>query len=217
MCLAYKHLDKGKLDPKCEQGVFVGYDKNSPAYLVYYPDKEKVQKHRLVKFPTKNGTEKETQTCESYIRYGDGELHPKVNDSRDVDDKVENVPYQDVLNGGSVTSPEQTENAQPCETTETVHRRNPPRNRKKPVYLQEFETEDAVVKLQTCVDSCYRAVCDIPQTYKEAITSNRSKQWKDAMDDEVKSLEENETFSLTPLPPGKQTVGGNGYMHLKVI
>lgn len=57
MCFAYKHLHKGKLDPKCEQGVFVGSDKNSRAYLVYYPDKEKVQKHRLVKFPTRNGTE----------------------------------------------------------------------------------------------------------------------------------------------------------------
>lgn len=162
-----------------------------------------------------NNNNNKHSTWVTYIRYGDGELHPKVNDSRDVDDKVENVPYQDVLNGGSVTSPEQTENAQPGETTVTVHRRNPPRNRKKPVHLQEFETEDAVGKLQTCVDSCYRAVCDIPQTYKEAITSNRSKQWKDAMDDEVKSLEENETFSLTQLPPGKQTVGGKWVYALK--
>lgn len=94
MCFAFRHLDKGKLDPKCEESIFVGYDKNSPAYLVYYPDKEKVQKHRLVKFTIKTGAEKETQTCESYIQYGDVELHPKVNDSRKtcVDDEVENVP-----------------------------------------------------------------------------------------------------------------------------
>lgn len=47
------------------------------------------------------------------------------------------------------------------------------------------------------VDSCYRAVCDIPKTYREAIMSNRSRQWKEAMDDEVKSVEQNKTFSLT--------------------
>lgn len=81
----------------------MGYDKNSPAYLVYYPEKEKVQKHRLVKFPTKTGTEKETQTCESYIRYSDWELHPKINDKREiyVDDKDEKVPRQYILNDGA--------------------------------------------------------------------------------------------------------------------
>ena len=37
-CYAYKNLKK-KLDPKCEKGIFVGYDRNSPAYLVFfYPE-----------------------------------------------------------------------------------------------------------------------------------------------------------------------------------
>ena len=35
-CYAYRQ-DKRKLDPRCDKGIFVGYDKNSPAYLVYYP------------------------------------------------------------------------------------------------------------------------------------------------------------------------------------
>lgn len=42
VCYTYKQLEKGKLDPRCEEGIFVSYDKNSPAYLVYYPEKEKV-------------------------------------------------------------------------------------------------------------------------------------------------------------------------------
>ena len=37
-CYAYIQ-DKGKLDPRCEKGLFVGHDKGSPAYLVYYPTK----------------------------------------------------------------------------------------------------------------------------------------------------------------------------------
>lgn len=41
---------------------FVGYDKNSPSYLVYYPATKKVMKHRLVKFATRNVAEHETQT-----------------------------------------------------------------------------------------------------------------------------------------------------------
>ncbi len=60
-CYAYKQ-NKKKLDARCEKGIFVGYDKNSPAYLVYYPDTGKVLKHRLVKFITRCVTEHQTQT-----------------------------------------------------------------------------------------------------------------------------------------------------------
>ncbi len=49
VCYAYKH-PKGKLDSRCERGIFVGYDKNSPAYMVYYRSNRKIQKHRLVEF-----------------------------------------------------------------------------------------------------------------------------------------------------------------------
>lgn len=216
MCFAYKQ-EKGKLDSRCEQGVFVGHDKNSPAFLVYYPDTERVQKHRLVKFTTKEANEKETQTSESYIEYNDREAHPKVNNSEENvdDDKIQNVPGQEMQSGVSGALPEQSENTQPGKDTKTVKRRNPQRIRKKPAHLQEFETEDTVDKLQTCVDSYYRAVCDIPQTYQDAIASTKSSQWKNAMNEEMRSLEENETFSLTKLPPGKQAVGGRWVYALK--
>ena len=44
----YKILKK--LDPRSREGIFVGYDKSSPAYLVYYPASMKVEKVRCVKF-----------------------------------------------------------------------------------------------------------------------------------------------------------------------
>lgn len=48
LCYAYKQ-NRGKLDPRCDKGVFLGYDKNSPAYLIYFPKTGKVEKHRLIK------------------------------------------------------------------------------------------------------------------------------------------------------------------------
>ena len=56
---AYKNLKK--LDPKCEKGIFVGYDRNSPAYLVFYPEDNRVLKHRLIK-SISNVTNQQTQT-----------------------------------------------------------------------------------------------------------------------------------------------------------
>ena len=44
-----------KLDPRASKGVFVGYDRDSPSYLVYDPETKAVSKHRLVRFfPTIN-------------------------------------------------------------------------------------------------------------------------------------------------------------------
>lgn len=78
-CYVYKQ-EKKKLDSRCKKGIFVGYDKYSPAYNVYYPETGKVQKHRLVKLITKGSADSQTQTdynmgdnIESY-----GDTSPKI-------------------------------------------------------------------------------------------------------------------------------------------
>lgn len=49
---------------------------------------------------------------------------------------------------------------------------------------------------------------DKTKKFKEAMDSKNSKMWTDAMKEEMNSLLENETFTLTPLPRGKQAVEG---------
>ena len=56
VCYAYKR-PKGKLHSRCERGIFVGYDKNSSAYMVYYLSNRKIQKHRLVEFMSRMNKE----------------------------------------------------------------------------------------------------------------------------------------------------------------
>ena len=58
-CFAYEQEHK-KLDSRCSKGVFVGYDKNSPSYLVYYPQNGKIMKHRLIRFIKKGSVELST-------------------------------------------------------------------------------------------------------------------------------------------------------------
>ena len=49
--VCYAHVENAKkLDSRCEKGIFVGYDKASPAYLVYFPEKGTVRRVRCVKF-----------------------------------------------------------------------------------------------------------------------------------------------------------------------
>ena len=52
--ICYTHVQNPKkLDDRGEKGIFVGYDKYNPAYLVYFPEKEIVRTVRTVKFSDK--------------------------------------------------------------------------------------------------------------------------------------------------------------------
>ena len=89
-CYAYKNLKK-KLDPKCEKGILVGYDRNSPAYFVFYSECNRVLKHRLIKFIS-NVTNQQTQT------------YPTDDDDDDDDDYFPQKKY--VQNNTSATTPD---------------------------------------------------------------------------------------------------------------
>ena len=70
-------------------------------------------------------------------------------------------------------------------------KRYPQRERNPPeyfYYLQDYES-DSIFKI---VNSCQ----DIPTTFREAINTPDSEHWRRAMDEEIKSLKENNTFTL---------------------
>ena len=46
----------------------------------------------------------------------------------------------------------------------------------------------------------------IPSTFREAEISSESKKWKEAMNEEIKSLYKNDTWELTRLPKGKKAI-----------
>ena len=51
------------------------------------------------------------------------------------------------------------------------------------------------------------ALSDYPKNYEEAIKTQDSKKWHKVMTEEVESLRENNTYTLTKLPEGKSVVG----------
>ena len=42
--------NKMKLNPRCEKVIFVRYDKQSPAYLIYFPETAVIKRVRCVNF-----------------------------------------------------------------------------------------------------------------------------------------------------------------------
>ena len=90
------------------------------------------------------------------------------------------------------------------------------RERKPPSYLSDYITsvQDQADQIMHNVDYCYK-LSGFPQTYQEAIESADAEHWKEAMKDEMNSLKENETFTLTKLPEDQQAVGGKWVYTIK--
>ena len=55
-----------------------------------------------------------------------------------------------------------------------------------------------------------------PTTLEEAMVSLQADQWKLAMEDEMRSLEQNETWTLTKLPAGRQPIQNSWVFKLKL-
>lgn len=206
MCSAYKQ-NRGKLDPRCDKGIFVGYDKNSPSYLAYYPDTGRVCNNRLVKFLIKTVKEWQTQT--------DPEMFDdEMNSKRTVPVELESATECQVLREAQGTLTEPTvneENTSVRQEEEEYYLRHSKRERKAPAHLKNYECKTESDDFVTAnVDYCYHLMSNTPQSYKEAINSPEAENWVEVIKEEIESLKEkkNKRFTLTRLAEYKNTVGG---------
>ena len=59
------------------------------------------------------------------------------------------------------------------------------------------------------IDYCFKSsTVIIPKSYKQALASPDAQRWKLSMDEEIKALQDNNTFSVVELPNGKDTSRG---------
>ena len=206
-CYSYVQVKK-KLDPRSKQGIFVGYDSESPAYLVYFPEEDDVKKVRCVRFSEKF----EQQKAVPDPSYECIPCTPQYAEPEET--------QPDPVHPAEVTSDSDEHAAEDVGAdVETISdRRYPDRQRRKPVYLKDFNTEsdsDSINVTKCSLHYCYK-VMDIPTNYEEAISSSESQKWHKAMTEEINALEENNTYELTPQPEGRSAVGGKWVFTKKI-
>ena len=188
VCYAYVQQKK-KLDARSERGIFLGYDTQSPAYLVYFAEQDDVKRVRCVKF---------SESMEGDI--SKRELNP-------VEDYE--VPRCDESEQDKETVVEEGDKELEVRESDAVKERRYQRLRSRPKYLEDYLTnEEELSSIAKCsIDYCYH-VADVPSTYEEALLSSESHQWQTAMQEEIDSLYENDTFELVQLPEDRNIVGG---------
>ena len=82
-CYAYDQSEK-KLDPRSKKGVFVGYDRCSPSYLVYFSDSSSIRRYRCLRCFNKRYYKVETHDDEHMNDDEDEFIVPNI--------KVELIP-----------------------------------------------------------------------------------------------------------------------------
>ncbi|KAG6438785.1 hypothetical protein O3G_MSEX000222 [Manduca sexta] len=170
-----------KLYPKAEKGILVGY--SDMGYRILIGNKVIVSRH--VTFIEKRpqyinfDCGKETDNEDNGMKQESEDENPR-NDRNDQEDE-ENVECKEI-----------EENKK--EDNKEVKEIRIKRTKKMPK-----KYEDYVVHANFCN-------VNLPENYEEAINSSESKKWKRAMDEEIQSLEENNTWKIVKEPLNKKII-----------
>lgn len=189
-----KQTDRKKWDPKARKVHLVGYEATSKNFRLYDTESKKVFISCDVKF-------NEGVVHDEYVQIW------KATDGVDGDDAttgaVENAPdsreADDNVRENEVT-PESNDDAS-NETTRSNAR---------------YALRTTVRPPQRYAESGYSAVIDEPITYSDAMGSKDSDKWLAAIDDELGSLERNNTWRVVDRPKGRNVVGCKWVFKLKL-
>lgn len=187
-----------KFNSKAEKCVFVGYDENVKGFRVWNPITGKIQITRDVKFINEFPNTVEVKTNSIIENAENIPISMKECVQRNSDDV-----FEDAQDSPSSLEPEQKPEITSgwCGVDNTNIVDNRLRNhRDQTCSLENGQTAIAMMSID-----------DGPRTYEEAITSNDSDRWMEAMATEIDSLKRNGTWNLVE-PPNSQKVIDNKWV-----
>lgn len=184
----------------------VGYCENRKAYRLWDPSSKIVRASRDVTFNESSTyakddleeTEFREGVCTAVGEGGGGTATVVPPDGRATESNAVQFP-EERPNAGEQDEP--FHGFEESETSGDVRREvMPKRQARKPQRLIEDESFGKIAQDAKTHDE------KEPLNYQEAIDSPEGGFWELAMDEEIESLQKNETWSLVTLPPGRKTV-----------
>ena len=243
-CDAYVHIPsttkKKKLSNRTEKGVMVGYAVNSKGYRIYYPRSKRVKIARDAIFNEAGVIERFESNTPAYLEDTESLLldRPLDDDSGKVKesqtDTAAQAPQSTLQKATQENEPVKAPGVESAAWEETFERdgaeselyqdedganesvdrstaggRYPARNRTQTRFYQpgEGETENVVHSAAVAFTE--------PETLAEAFKAPDGNLWRKAVNDEMKSLLENQVWDLTNLPQGKNAVKSKWVFKLK--
>lgn len=203
-----------KMDKKATKGYLVGYD-GDERYRIWIKEDHKVILSRDVKFLEKpGGCEQEIEVTLKDVNKEQRNENESDKEDEDKDNKrdeneyneeeIKEENYEDEDDNDETTIDTESEGRK--EKRELSQRNL--RNRlslRRPSHLDDY-----VMLAENPV-----GLVSNPETYTEAINSQQCSEWRRAMEKEISSLKENQTWKLVPLPKGTKALPCKWVFRLK--
>ncbi|MGZ5510499.1 MAG: reverse transcriptase domain-containing protein [Nitrososphaeraceae archaeon] len=205
-CNAYVYIEeskRGKIQPKFKNGIFVGYDIScSNSYRILDPETLEIIVTRNVKFNESEFTFMSLLIANATDHYPNQTIFTENNDDIDTSSEYE-YEEPEVNSERDIIIPL-------TESPRNSNSKYPQRERKLVNNLGMININDLYLDDQQQLDYSYAIAEPLqpPQSYKKAIQSSESEQWKNACNEEYKSLIDNNTWTLVPRPSDRIVIPG---------
>jgi len=220
-CPAYTFVHKdnrdGPFDSHKELKIFVGYPDNVKGWKFYDPSTSKFSVAESVLFLENNVMEENnkkgsTLEGESTSKASVMELPEffQIQDTDNIQETINNImPIEKQPIQG-------TDDIQDSMSIKNVVRKVK-KDRPEPTRLQPSRTQRPRDEWEGNLFFALAKVRNTgwPQTYDEALSSEHSDKWLEAIDTEMKSIIDNNTFELTDLPQGRKAIGVRWVLSVK--
>ncbi|GMI88485.1 hypothetical protein HRI_002517800 [Hibiscus trionum] len=193
--IAYAHVpDQGrlKLDDRSSKYVFIGYDSNSKGYKLYNPNNGKIIISRDVEFDKQASWNWEAQEEQSYDFFPYFVEEQDVTPTQVMNHLPDMTPQQDMTPPPSPAPVHESfeESSSSGESSsETPHK---------------FRSVEDLYRSTEAINNLFCLFIDNePLNFGDAV---KDESWRLAMDEEIKSIEKNNTWELSELPKGHEAI-----------
>jgi hypothetical protein len=207
---------RGTVDAKSWNGIHVGYSSSHQGYRIWNPSERKVVVSRDVIFHEASVLSR-NRSDESD---DEGGLHMEksalIKEIEDVQPEEPSLITSEEAQGPTLgeepgESQESGVDAQPIVLKE---RRSSARKSKEPERLSASKLGHLEVA-EGNIAMAYVVLEEEPATFEDAIGGNNAKKWRAAIDEELKSLMENNTWEICNKPAGRSIIGCKWIFKLK--
>lgn len=194
-----------KLDEKSIKCVIFGVSKESKAYRLYNPVTKKIIISKDVKFDESKKWDWEGKAEEEKPIEVAGEEEERGND--DEEEQADSIANEEERNDDE---PQEEQTVQPRETErEETSRSRAGRSVLKPAWMRDYVVEGKGLFMEGEEEELESWVLvyasdEDPEKFEEAV---KEEKWRKAMEVEIKSIEDNETWELVSLPNGAKVIG----------
>jgi hypothetical protein len=212
---------KTKLDNRGTRGYFIGYDTTPNIYQIYQPDEDRICRVRDIEFYESSDIfereiiedeDKELEFADA--SYEDDESEEEGKEEEEEEEGEEDLPELIASDEEEESTSEEEEEE---EEEENQHSEESANTTPKPFNIK-ISTQDQQRHLSN--QQIYNLVEDIldeetPITYNEAISSRYSRNWLEAIEKEMKSLDEMNTWKIVTPPKDAKIVKSKWIFKLK--